>query len=750
MSRKSLILCLAVLAVMVLGTGVAVAFLYSGTDGGNKDKTEQVASQDRYLLLPAVPSDAILVGCFSEAGSACGKFLGGFPFMKELSEEMDGGSLSVISKSHMAVSLHYSGSLLPLYVFETGKTDKETGGMPEEASALLEYLSAKGYVSEYVDCSALEGAQGLIAKTTVVVASKSDALVKSSVRHLQQGISVMDVNGFSAISAQTPGNDVLFFSNAYSSKLLPSFLAKTYSRKSSFVASFADWTAAGISRSSDKPVILAGAALCEGGAENFLPVLENVEPAKSSIAEIVPSYTLSAVSFPIKDVQPYVSAYKGYKDTKQALQMYQSRQKELQKKTGVSPVDFMQRLEVQEVATASFLVAGKLEKVNLLKPGHMDTELVFKATDVAKIKEYTPQVHAWPYASFAESLFGDIFELADESCFTYINGWIVSGSLAAVQEYVDGKALEYSLLEYLTDAGQTTLLSREPVAVISYLSLTEASKPAFDIFKPDFLAALKPFTEGCDNAPLVFSVSAGKKGTVMNAGISRLDPQKVKAPVFERDTTVVVPEGPFTVRNSGTGKDNLFYQNSHLSLCLQEDGKDLWGIPFKKPLCGKATTVDYFANGKLQIIFGAGSQVYLIDRLGRYVNGFPIELGKEILVGPDVYDFSGSNKYNIMVLHKDNTIEMYNLRGQKPASWKTITAKETIKALPERIEVGGSSFWVVRTSIQTLIFPFYGGQPLTTFEGDSMIRPDSDVTVIDAANVEVASYDGKRRTVKLK
>ena len=37
MSRKSIILCLAVLAVMILGIGVAVAVLYSGT-GGEKTR----------------------------------------------------------------------------------------------------------------------------------------------------------------------------------------------------------------------------------------------------------------------------------------------------------------------------------------------------------------------------------------------------------------------------------------------------------------------------------------------------------------------------------------------------------------------------------------------------------------------------------------------------------------------------------------------------------------------------------------
>ena len=103
-----------------------------------------------------------------------------------------------------------------------------------------------------------------------------------------------------------------------------------------------------------------------------------------------------------------------------------------------------------------------------------------------------------------------------------------------------------------------------------------------------------------------------------------------------------------------------------------------------------------------------------------------------------------------MVLHKDNTIEMYNLKGRKPASWKGITASETIKALPERLEMDGSTFWVVRTSIQTLIFPFEGGAPVTSFEGQSMILPTSEIIIKDAASVEVQCYDGKSRTITLK
>ena len=282
--------------------------------------------------------------------------------------------------------------------------------------------------------------------------------------------------------------------------------------------------------------------------------------------------------------------------------------------------------------------------------------------------------------------------------------------------------------------------------------MTENQEGQNSIFKKSLRDALKPFHEDCDYCPLILSAVRGKHGMELSLQMPKLTMMKTKAPEFERDTSVVIPQGPFRVKNSGTGKMNLFYQNSHGSLCLQEEGgKGLWGVPFDGKLCGTAQNVDYYANGKLQIIFGSGSKVYVIDRLGRFVTGFPIDLGKDILVGPDVYDFNGTKAYNIMVLHKDNTIEMYNLKGRKPSTWKTIIAPETIKGLPEPVKVGGSTFWVVRTSIQTLIYPFSGGSALTSFKGDQMIRPDSEVMVLDdKLSVSVSCYDGQTRTVKLK
>ncbi len=710
MSRKSLILCLSVLAFLVIGTGVAVAFLYKGVDTDKDKKTSKVADQDRYRLLSAVPSDAVLVACFSERGPL---------------------------DSRMVVSLHYSGKLTPLYVYDAGKPS-ETGEPSSPAASLVDSLESKGLAVRFA-----------VAERSMVLASESEVLVQSALRHLGKSMSVMDAPGFEEASDLVKSGDALFVSNVHASYLMPSVFTRKYASYSGFVSRLSEWTAFDISQAG-RSFSLEGAVVYDSDASEFMTVLQKSQPAVSALSGILPSYTVFAASLPLGGVEGYSDAYDAFMDSRQLLQKTISGRKSLAAKAGISPVDLMASIGVREVAVASFMVGGKLEKVNLMRTGKDVPEILFKGVEGFSKKEYAPAVHSWPYEGFAASVFGNLFASEDESCFTWMDGWVISGSSKAVEEYVSGRALGYTLAQYMADASQPDLLSGRKSSFVSYLSFSEDYKVLDNTFKTSFLNMIEPLYAEAEYSPMVFSVAPGKTGPSLSFDIFRLQLQKTKAPAFERDTTVTVPKGPFEVKNSGSGKMNRFYQNSHLSLCLSEGGKDLWGVPFKEPLCGRAYNVDYYANGKLQIIFGAGSRIYLIDRLGRYVSGFPVDLKKEILIGPDVYDFNGSRKYNIMVLHKDNTVEMYNLKGDKPASWKGITAQETIKNLPERMTVGGSTFWVVRTSVQTLIYPFYGGEPLTAFSGDQMIRPDSEVKVVDGVTVEVVCYDGKRRTVKVK
>ncbi len=729
MNRKSLIICLAALAVMILGIGIAVAFLYAGTGGGGKK--DEVPDQERFLLLPAVPADAVFVACMSDTEDAAFMLPSGIP------------DVSV----RTAISLHYNGDLQALYVFDAGPASSEPS---EDAAALMGYARENGMYSDYVDCSEETELKRDISRRSLVIMSRYETLVKSSRRHLEESISIMDAGGFVEASSKIGGSDVMFFANAHARTLMDGMFSRKYASNHPFVASLSQWTVADLSKADESGVYMNLCPVFENDPSEYMTVLSKSEPGISKISRMLPSYTISAVTMPTKDAKSYVSAYQSYMDSKQALQSYRRNQKAVAGKSGLNPEEFVRALDLKEVAKASFVSGGKLEEVVMMRVGREDT-LLFVGMQNKSFKDYVPDTHSWPYASYAASVFGKYFSAKDESCFTYMNGWIIAGSVNAVEDYVKGRALSYTLQEYMADAGQKDMLSSSDASMVVYHSFTEYPEGGKNILSEPFIKILEPFHSECDYCPMVMTMYRGKSGMKVNVQMPKLTMMRTKAPEFVRDTIVTVPEGPFRVKNSGTGKMNLFYQNSHGSICLKEEGgKDLWGVLFKDKLCGTAYNVDYYANGKLQIIFGAGSKIYIIDRLGNYVNGFPLDLGKDILLGPDLYDFNGTRAYNIMVLHKDNTIEMYNLKGRKPASWKTITAPETIKALPERLEVGGSTFWVVRTAIQTLIYPFSGGAAVTVFKGDEMIRPDSRIETVDGTSVKAECYDGRTRTVRLK
>lgn len=739
MNRKSLIACLAALAAMALAVAVAVAFLYH-----DADKSKPVKSH--YQLLQAIPSNAVTVVSLSETDNLCMPAFAGFDFTAALAEKISEGHFETFAKSPMALSLHYSGKLTPLYVFDAGSASPVPSS---DAEALMEFGRNEGLSVSYVDCSTvMDGYSGLAVRSIIVMA-ETESLVKSSVRHLEQSLSVLEASGFKAASKLAQGPDVVFMPYSQIKPVFTNVFARKHSSLAAFAGTFGEWAVYTIGSRTSAPVSLRGLQMYDNDPSEFMNVLENTSAGVSSVSTILPSYTSFALSFPMSGIEDYADAYQSYLDSKQMLSNYNHRQNQLKKRNRISPEEYYNRLGVKEIATAVFGDSDKMHKVNLVKISNKDTVL-FRGTDVTTFRNYQPQLHRYAFPSYLSAMFGDYFKLDDESSFTYVDGWLVTGSEAAVREYQTGRATAYTLERYMADAGETDLLASRKSSMTAYVNAGSGAFLAGSLNKvgQNVIAAL---TAGSEYSPMVLHTYAKDGNMATDLEIFNLSMQRIQAPEYERDTVVVVPSGPFKVKNSATGRNNLFYQNTHGAICLKEEsGEGIWGVPFGKPLCGTACNVDYYANGKLQIIFGSGSDIYVIDRLGRFVSGFPVNLGKEILVGPDVYDFNNSRAYNIMVLHKDNTIEMYNLKGQKPSSWETITADETIKGLPERIEVGGNTFWVVRTSIQTLIFPFLGGAPLTVYEGQKMILPASKVTVVDDKSVQVECYDGQLRTVKLK
>ena len=740
MNRKTILICITAVVILFAAVAVAVFFLYSGTD---QDSHAYDLNDSVYGCYQAIPSDAVAVMHFDRFGTFLESFAGESPTLDIIENDgfrkfMDAAAgAGYLKSAEMTLSCHYVGGLEILAVLDAGRSGAE---IPEAVDSLLNMAEKAGLYSAVSDGRSLAMEGTYISRRKLLSVSTSDVLLGSSERHIMEGISVLDNEGFcqAAEAVQGSAGQVLV-SNASIGRLLEKLFTAEYRRHSDFLRRFAEWTAFSADVMTREHLVMTGSVAAGTGPDRFVNIFRNTAGAASHVADMVPSYTVSLFTVPVKDVSAHVSAYRDYADTRIGQARYDAVMDGLSEKTGISPDEWARQIGIREVAVASFYVGDSLESVLLINAGNISA---------AGLTDSGGTAADFPYRGYAAALFGSLFSVPDESRYICRDGWIIAGSGSAISEYTGGRALDRSLASYMEGAGCQDIGRGEP-HFIGYFSFTEDRRAVDRVFGREYAEALASSYADAAYAPAVFRIVSEKGALRLTFSVDRIMEMKSEAPAFERDTVVVVPDGPFKVRNSATGKMNTFYQNDNMYLCLNdENGRGMWGVKFSEPLCGRAATIDYFRNGKLQILFAAGSELYLLDRLGRRVEPFPVDLGKKILLGPDVYDFNGRRIYNVLVLHDDNTVEMYNLQGKKPAAWKGITADETIRNLPEPVKVDGSTWWVVRTSIQTLIYPFYGGDPVAVSEGDRMIRPDSEVVPVKGG-VRVTRYDGRTVTIQV-
>jgi hypothetical protein len=396
------------------------------------------------------------------------------------------------------------------------------------------------------------------------------------------------------------------------------------------------------------------------------------------------------------------------------------------------------------VAKAQWRAQDETLEALFVRVGRKDYSLIFKGLDATNEKEYTISAQPYAFSNFASTLFGSFFSLADESCFAFTGEWIVSGSRAAIDDYVERYTSGDVLQSLLSDASAAPASLSRDCSMVAYFSA--GAVQGENVFTPVMLSAVTSTLDGAAYEPCFLVCT----GDTFQFEVTRVPfITKSSTPAVVADAAVEIPQGPFEVKNSGTGGNNLLEQQPNYYLSFKEmDGKGIWSVPFTGPLCGVVESIDYYANGKIQFLFASGSKLYLLDRLGRFVSGFPAELGKDVLLGPAAYDFTGANGYTVMVLHTDNTIGMYNLHGAKPDDWKGITSDEKIISLPELVTVDGTRYWAVRTAVQTQIFPFNGGDPVYRQEGAKSIRRDSELEV-DGKTLKILCNDGKTRNIKL-
>ncbi len=186
--------------------------------------------------------------------------------------------------------------------------------------------------------------------------------------------------------------------------------------------------------------------------------------------------------------------------------------------------------------------------------------------------------------------------------------------------------------------------------------------------------------------------------STINLSLGSADAKPVARKQDSRSSIVQLPEDvkfASVVKNHTTGLNEILLQDSNFWLyLLSSKGEVIWKRQIEGKIQGPLSQLDYYKNGKLQYFFSSANKLYVIDRLGRDVSGFPKTLSSTIKYS-GIVDYDKSKNYRFLNALSDNNVYLLDKEGKNISEWGPKKFDKEIAFAPEHIKIGGKDYFIV-------------------------------------------------------
>ncbi len=160
------------------------------------------------------------------------------------------------------------------------------------------------------------------------------------------------------------------------------------------------------------------------------------------------------------------------------------------------------------------------------------------------------------------------------------------------------------------------------------------------------------------------------------------------------DTTAAIK--PFFFTNHNTGSKEIFIQDIRNNIYLiNTAGRVLWKAPIQERIFGTVYMVDYYRNGKYQLLFSGRNYLHLIDRNGNYVDRYPVRLRSPATNSVALFDYDNNRNYRLVIAGEDKSVYEYDKSGNVVKGWEPFRTAGTVVSEAGYFKVSGKDFIVV-------------------------------------------------------
>ena len=174
--------------------------------------------------------------------------------------------------------------------------------------------------------------------------------------------------------------------------------------------------------------------------------------------------------------------------------------------------------------------------------------------------------------------------------------------------------------------------------------------------------------------------------------------------VWESHLDTSINFKPVFVTNHYTKENEIFVQDLNNKIYLiNKVGRILWKLQLDEKINSDIYQVDYYKNGKLQLLFSTKSKIHLIDRNGNYVERYPVKLRSDATAGMALFDYDKNLDYRIFIPCKNKNVYVYNIEGNLVNGWEFEQTDGYVTTPVQHFRVHNNDFLIFADQVRVYI-----------------------------------------------
>lgn len=610
--------------------------------------------------------------------------------LTELSDLVPSDTLDLFLRKRrgvFAISLSGAGKYDLLFVTENGKFSKLfKSKLAEDYTSKSRDYSGTSIISYSFDNKekfALSEHQGLL------VFSKNSSLVEESIRQLNGDYSLKNDEDFARLNQTSKSKDLanIFIKPSE----LPNWF-KTFAPKleASFIGQIGTWMELDF-QIYNKDLLLSGIGLSSNNP-NLISTFNGITAQRTSADKLIPKNIGMWLSYTFENPEHYYRNYIEKIKTKGSYTKYQKLLSDCKladpEKSLLSWMDSEMGLIFSGVSDAkqnriAYFKTRSDEKAEKELSAISDSTYILGYRNFL-IKKLSSQ-------NLLPRFYGRLFQgFKKPHYFIYEDFVWMAESEAVLKGLINDLIIDKPLSNDESYQGfNKSLPSKSHIKVlVSNPGLMDLLPPVLSISQTRKMDASK---DGLNNLKwAAFQMDVKKDLAYINFYL--LNQPKVEEEVSREWNTVL--EAPaamapqFVINHNNRKFDILVQDKNHLLYQLDRNGKILWKKQLDGKILGSCRQVDLYKNNKLQLVFNTTESLYMVDRLGRDVDNFPVKFEGLASGAVGVFNYDRARNYRFVVPVGKRLLNI-GKDGKEVRGWKFKEADGNIISRPQLFTLNG-------------------------------------------------------------